>query len=171
MEEDISRHHNHRRRRDNLNGQNNSRGRHSSRRISSNGPGAFARVDAADAHRIARQVGTRSRYIFFGAFERVFDEKKVRWKIVPRYKRIAVLLSAGLALFWILTAIAVWCGYKYIKRYDEISFVKVALLPFYISEHRKDMGEYNIRKGYEAIKEKDPSKAFQYLYKGVSSSG
>ena len=103
MEEDISRHHNHRRRRDNLNGQNNSRGRHSSRRISSNGPGAFARVDAADAHRIARQVGTRSRYIFFGAFERVFDEKKVRWKIVPRYKRIAVLLSAGLALFWILT--------------------------------------------------------------------
>lgn len=170
MEEDISRHHNHRRRRDNLNGQNNSRGRHSSRRISSNGPGAFARVDAADAHRIARQVGTRSRYIFFGAFERVFDEKKVRWKIVPRYKRIAVLLSAGLALFWILTAIAVWCGYKYIKRYDEISFVKVALLPFYISEHRKDMGEYNIRKGYEAIKEKDPSKAFQYLYKGVVQS-
>ena len=168
--EDGRRHHGHRNRRENLRGGEDFGRKHISRRSPAAGGARGVKVNAADAHRMARLVGARSRYIFFGAFERVFDNKTVRWKIVPRYKRIAFLLSAAFVFIWISAAVAVWCGYKFIKRYDEVSFVKVALLPFYISEHRRDMGEYNIKRGYEAIKEKDPSKALQYLYKGVIQS-
>ena len=119
---------------------------------------------------MARSVNGRSRFIFFGAFERVFDSKNVKWRIVPRYKKIGVILAIAFIACWLFSAIAIWSGYKFIKKYDEISFFKVVAMPFYIAEHRRDMGEYNIRMGNQAIKDNDPSKAFQYLYKGAMQS-
>ena len=104
--EDGRRHHGHRNRRENLRGGEDFGRKHISRRSPAAGGARGVKVNAADAHRMARLVGARSRYIFFGAFERVFDNKTVRWKIVPRYKRIAFLLSAAFVFIWISAAVA-----------------------------------------------------------------
>ncbi|CAA6691556.1 MULTISPECIES: lipopolysaccharide assembly protein LapB [unclassified Lentimonas] len=88
----------------------------------------------------------------------------VRWGRI--LSTLVVLSIAG----WIAVAGALYGYFKYKKSFDEVTFSGMMTLPFRMEEHRKEMGDYHIKKGLEEIKEGNYRDALRLLRLGVARS-
>ena len=104
----------------------------------------------------------------FGLFIRYFDKQKNKWRLKINIKRFAIAFILLLCIGWILSATTVYCGLKYLRKYDSISFVQVLKNPFSTDTFRKQMGEAQIAKAYECLKKNDIQGGFLNLLHGVS---
>lgn len=103
-------------------------------------------------------------------FYRHFDESKSAWTFRANLKRIALFCVLAAAAFWLACAAAVYCGFKYLRKYEEISFFDVLQMPFSTDKYRVEMGESLIRKAKECIKNEDIQGAFANILNGVARS-
>ena len=110
------------------------------------------------------------RAFLFGVFSRYFDEKESQWKFRVNLKMLFVFSLASFALFWLASAVAVFCAFKYLRKYDGISFANVLAMPFSTAKYRVEMGEFQIKKAEEYLKNKDIQGAFMSLANGVARS-
>lgn len=93
-----------------------------------------------------------------------------RLEIVIRWGRLIASLFALFVAAWLLTAGTLYFYFKYKKEFDEVSFAKVIALPFRIEAHRQEMGDYNIKKGLEEVKQSNFRDALRLLRLGVTRS-
>ena len=108
--------------------------------------------------------------IFFGILTRYFDEKKGAWRFAPNFKRLALAVVGTAALLWVAAAVAVFCGFKYLRKYENISFLEVLQMPFATDRYRTEMGEAQIAAGRECLKNGDYQGAFMNMAGGVARS-
>tara|TARA_B100000989_G_scaffold294022_1_gene272313 strand:+ start:1447 stop:3135 length:1689 start_codon:yes stop_codon:yes gene_type:complete len=87
-----------------------------------------------------------------------------------QWRRICIALSVLVIAGWLSLASAIYGYFKYVKEFEEISFWKTLVLPFRMEAHRKEMGDYQIRKSKEFIEEGDIRSAFYYLRAGIIRS-
>ena len=93
-----------------------------------------------------------------------------RIHLVVRWGR---MLSTLLALFiagWVATAGTLFCYFKYKKDFNEVTLTGMIGLPFRIDEHRKEMGDYHIKRGLEEVKQGNYRDALRLLRLGVARS-
>jgi len=88
----------------------------------------------------------------------------VKWGRI--FSTLIVLSIAG----WIAAAGALYGYFKYKKDFDEVTFTGMMGLPFRMDEHRKELGDYHIKKGLEEIKEGNYRDALRLLRLGVTRS-
>lgn len=108
--------------------------------------------------------------VFFGILTRYFDEKKGAWRFALNFKRLALVLVGTAAFLWIAAAVAVFCGFKYLRKYENISFLEVLQMPFATDRYRIEMGESQIAAGRECLKKGDYQGAFMNMAGGVARS-
>lgn len=93
-----------------------------------------------------------------------------RIQIAVRWGRIFATLLVLFIACWVAGAGALYGYFKYQKDFDEVSFKGMLQLPFRMDEHRKEMGDYHIRKGLAEIKEGNYRDALRLLRLGVTRS-
>ncbi len=108
--------------------------------------------------------------VFFGILTRYFDEKKGAWRFAPNFKRLALAVVGTAALLWVAASVAVFCGFKYLRKYENISFLEVLQMPFATDRYRTEMGEAQIAAGRECLKNGDYQGAFMNMAGGVARS-
>ncbi len=116
------------------------------------------------------KIRSEQRDFFLGIFLRYFDEQKNKWVFKVNYKRLVLLFLCLFVLLWLASATTVYCGLKYLRKYDEISFVDVLKNPFSTSKFRIQMGESQIAKSKECFKKGDLQAGYLNLLYGVSRS-
>lgn len=89
---------------------------------------------------------------------------KIYWK--NSFKLGAIFLIMG----WILIASGLFLNFRLKKDYDEVSFLKMLILPFRFGEHRVEVGEYHIQKGFELLERGEYLKGIELLRLGVIRS-
>ena len=70
-----------------------------------------------------------------------------RIHIAVRWGRILSTLFVLFVAGWIAAAGTLYGYFKYKKEFDEVTFTGMMTLPFRMSEHRKEMGDYHIKRG------------------------
>lgn len=93
-----------------------------------------------------------------------------RINIAVRWGRIFTTLFVLFIAGWIATAGALYGYFKYKKDFDEVTFAGMISLPFRMDDHRKEMGDYHIKKGLEEIKVGNYRDALRLLRLGVTRS-
>lgn len=93
-----------------------------------------------------------------------------RIHIAVRWGRIFTTLFVLLVAGWIAVAGALFGYFKYKKDFDEVTFTGMITLPFRMDEHRKEMGDYHVKKGLAEIKEGNYRDALRLLRLGVTRS-
>ena len=93
-----------------------------------------------------------------------------RINIAVRWGRIFTTLFLLFIAGWIATAGALYGYFKYKKDFDEVTFSGMISLPFRMDDHRKEMGDYHIKKGLEEIKVGNYRDALRLLRLGVTRS-
>ena len=106
--------------------------------------------------------------LFWGLIIRYFDSQKNKWCIKINKSRATVLLICLLCIGWILSATTVYCGLRYLRKYDAISFVQVLKNPFSTTKFRVQMGEAQIARAHECLKKKDIQGAYLNLLYGTA---
>ncbi|MEM7789927.1 MAG: hypothetical protein AAF546_00875 [Verrucomicrobiota bacterium] len=83
-------------------------------------------------------------------------------------------IFAGIFTFaiaaYLAGATALYFHFKYRKDYEAVRFQSMLTLPFRLSEHRKEMGDYQVQRGLEAAEEGDYRSSLNYLRQGVARS-
>jgi Tfp pilus assembly protein PilF len=112
----------------------------------------------------------REKAILFGfAVQRKGLDGKPR--IAIRWARLFGTILVLAILSWLGLGAALYVHFKYNKEFDEVSYVDMlTLLPFGVDEHRKEMGDYHIRKGLEEIEAGNYRDALRLLRLGVARS-
>ena len=105
---------------------------------------------------------------FFGLFARYFDSSKNKWRIKINAKRFAFALVLVLASLWVLASTTVYCGLKYFRKYDQISYLQVLKNPFSTDSFRIQMGNAQIKKAYQCMKAGDLQGGFMNLVSGTA---
>jgi Tfp pilus assembly protein PilF len=93
-----------------------------------------------------------------------------RIHIAVKWGRIFSALVVLFIASWIAVAGALYGYFKYKKDFDEVTFTGMIGLPFRMDEHRREMGDYHIKKGLEAMKAGDYRDALRLLRLGVTRS-
>ena len=106
--------------------------------------------------------------LFLGLITRYFDSKKNKWCVRINKSRLALLLIGLLCVGWILSATTVYCGLRYLRKYDALSFVQVLKNPFSTTKFRVQMGEAQIARAHECLKKKDIQGAYLNLIYGTA---
>jgi hypothetical protein len=91
-------------------------------------------------------------------------------QIAVKWGRLLTSLFALFIAGWISTAAVLFFYFKYEKDFEGVTFGNTIILPFRLDAHRKDMGDYHIKKGLEEIKERNYKDAFRLLRLGVARS-
>ena len=81
------------------------------------------------------------------------------------------LFGTGVALFviaWFSVASALYFHFKHNKDFEEVSFGGMVLLPFRLDEHRREMGDYHVRKGLAAVREGEAREGLRLLRLGIA---
>jgi len=108
--------------------------------------------------------------ILLGTFSRRYDAANDKWKIRPNFGRIAVFAAVAAVLLWLCASAAVFCGLKYLRKYDTISCWAVLQNPFSTGKFRVEMGEVQIARARECLKKGDYQGAFFNLAHGSARS-
>ena len=118
---------------------------------------------------MSKEAQDNSYPIFLGMLRRVLSPNGT-WTIKIVWSRILLfLLGAALAL-WFAQVVAIFTFYKYGRDYDEMTFTKAVRFPFDRKEIRTSIGDYNIAKAEEYIKERKWREAYMNLVFGVGRS-
>ncbi len=107
--------------------------------------------------------------MFFGLMCREMSSNGV-WRIKIVWSRIFLSLLALAAVLWVAFTIFVLLFFKYVREYDEMTLTKAVQFPFARKAFRVEMGNYNIRKAEECIKEHKWREAYVNLSFGVGRS-
>ncbi len=92
------------------------------------------------------------------------------WVLKVVWSRVFLAILLLIPILWTMMACAIYVGFKYLRDYDEMSFIESFAVPFDLQAHRQKVGEYNIRKAKEFIKAKNWREAFMNLNMGVMRS-
>ncbi|MFP4351245.1 MAG: tetratricopeptide repeat protein [Puniceicoccaceae bacterium] len=84
------------------------------------------------------------------------------------WKRVFAVLGVLAFLGWLAGGAALYFYFKEHRDYDEVSFPRMLVLPFRMEEHRREMGEFYIRRGMEEIKEGEFRTGFHHLRTGLA---
>jgi tetratricopeptide (TPR) repeat protein len=87
---------------------------------------------------------------------------RFHWKRV--FAALGVLALAG----WIACGTALYFYFKERRGYEEVSFFKMLVLPLRLDEHRREMGEFFIRRGTERIEAGEFRAGFHQLRIGLA---
>ena len=93
-----------------------------------------------------------------------------RLSVSIRWFRLLSTLAILLVIGWLLLSAALFYRFKYMKEFDELTFTKTLVMPFRMKEHRKEMGDYHIKKGLAAMQEGEFRDAIRLLMLGVNRS-
>jgi predicted Zn-dependent protease len=93
-----------------------------------------------------------------------------RMEIAVRWGRLMATFFALCIAGWLCTAAALYFYFKYKKDFEEVSITGMIALPFRLDDHRKEMGDYHVKKGLEEIKEGNYRDALRLLRLGVTRS-
>lgn len=111
---------------------------------------------------------TSNSEFFFGLFARYFDSKQNKWRIKINTTRFIFALVLVLASLWGLASTTVYCGLKYFRKYDQISYLQVLKNPFSTDSFRIQMGNAQIEKAYQCMKVGDAQAGFMNLVSGTA---
>ncbi len=89
---------------------------------------------------------------FWGMISRECDEKG-HWSIKFVWSRVLVFFSMLGVLGYIALTIAIFCFFKYYREYSDMTLLDAVKVPFARAEHREKMGNYNIEKAKQYMKE------------------
>lgn len=118
--------------------------------------------------RITRTPIAREKPILLGFAVQKRNGVNGRMQVSIRWNRLIVTSIILASLGWFSLAGALFLHYKYNKKFDEVSYVKMlTLLPFGLEEHRIEMGNFQIEKGLEQIKAGEYRDALRLLRLGV----
>lgn len=106
-------------------------------------------------NRHKKSSASHKRSLLFGILARSYSDKTGKWKFKVNWIRLGIALLALAALTWIGASCAIYIGYKNLRGYKDISFINVLKMPFNLDEHRKNLGEYNIKLAKEYLKNED----------------
>lgn len=104
----------------------------------------------------------------FGLFVRYYDRKNDKWRVKMNLKRFAIALAFAFIGLWILTATTVYCGLKYLRKYEYISYIQVLKNPLSTDTFRIQMGKAQISKAYECLKNSNFQEGFINLVHGTA---
>ncbi len=107
--------------------------------------------------------------MFFGLMHREMSPNGI-WRIRIIWSRIFLSLLALVAVLWVVFTIFVLLFFKYVREYDDMTLAKAVQFPFARKAFRVEMGDYNIRKAEECIKEHKWREAYINLSFGVGRS-
>lgn len=85
-----------------------------------------------------------------------------------RWWRILTAMLCSALAAWLLVAGVLYFYFKYTKEFDEVSYVGMLTLPSRIDAHRKEMGDYHVRKGMEELEKQNYRDALRLLRLGVA---
>lgn len=94
--------------------------------------------------------------------------KKPVIQIRFHWKRVFAALGVLALLGWLAGAAALYFYFKEYRDYEEVSFSGMLVLPLRMDEHRREMGEFYIRRGMEEVKEGEVRSGFHYLRIGLA---
>ena len=87
-----------------------------------------------------------------------------------RWGRLLICLLFMFCVSWFGVSGGLYLWFKYNKDFDTVSLSGMIALPFRIDEHRKEMGDYHVKKGLELLEDKKYSAALRLLRLGVARS-
>ena len=111
-------------------------------------------------------IQTNSYPVFFGMMRRVLSPNGV-WKVQVVWSRVAMFIVALLVAGWFALTLLIYGFFKYGREYDEMKFSDAVTFPLKRTEFRTAMGDFNIRKAEECIKERKFREAYVNLTFGV----
>ena len=87
-----------------------------------------------------------------------------------RWGRILICFLIIFCFAWCSVAGGLYLWFKHNKDFDSVRFSGMLALPFRIQEHRKEMGDYHVKKGLRLLGEKKYSDSLRLLRLGVARS-
>ncbi len=81
----------------------------------------------------------------------------------------AALLVLGIAA-WFAAAGALYYFFKHRHGFEEVQYSKMLVLPFRLDQHRKEMGDYHVQEGLQAMEDRNFRSALHLLRVGVARS-
>ncbi len=90
--------------------------------------------------------------VFLGMVRRVCNDKG-NWSLKIVWSRVLIYLAILVAFFYIALTIAVYCFFKYYREYEDMTVIDAISVPFARSAHQEKIGNYNIEKAKEFMKE------------------
>ncbi|MEC8649928.1 MAG: hypothetical protein VXX82_03260 [Verrucomicrobiota bacterium] len=87
-----------------------------------------------------------------------------------RWGRLLICLLLMFCISWLGVTGGLYLWFKYNKDFDTVRFTGMITLPFRIDEHRREMGDYHVKKGLELLDDKKYSDALRLLRLGVARS-
>lgn len=91
-------------------------------------------------------------------------------KLRLRWLKIGITSLALLLSAWIMLATALFLTFKYVKKYENISFSSMFFALLHLDEHRKKMGDYQIGKSEQLFKDGKHLEGYTALRQGVRRS-
>jgi hypothetical protein len=117
-----------------------------------------------------KNIGIGNSYsIFFGVFNRV-RLPNGNWVVRIVWSRLLALFAFVVFVLWLFLTLAIYAFFKFARDYDEMSVSQAITYPFDRSALRMTIGDYNIKKAEEYIKERKWREAYMNLAFGVGRS-
>lgn len=117
-----------------------------------------------------KNIGIGNSYsIFFGVFNRV-RLPNGNWVVRIVWSRLLALFAFIVFALWLFLTLAIYAFFKFARDYDEMSVSQAITYPFDRSALRMTIGDYNIKKAEEYIKERKWREAYMNLAFGVGRS-
>lgn len=117
-----------------------------------------------------KNIGIGNSYsIFFGVFNRI-RLPNGNWVVRIVWSRLLALFAFVVFALWLFLTLAIYAFFKFARDYDEMSVSQAITYPFDRSALRMTIGDYNIKKAEEYIKERKWREAYMNLAFGVGRS-
>ena len=111
-------------------------------------------------------VNNNSYPVFLGMLRRTLAPNGT-WSVKIVWSRVMIVLIALMCAGWFALTFFIYAFFKYVREYEEMKFSDAIVLPFKRKEIRIAMGNYNIEKAEECIKERKWREAYMNLAFGV----
>lgn len=115
----------------------------------------------------AKKNNKSSYPIFLGMAQRVLN-KNGSWTIKLVWSRITFVLFILGVFAYMLFSLAIYSYFRYFRDYEEMTFLAAMKVPFAREAHREAVGNYNIKKAKEFLKEGKYRDAYSALAVGCS---
>ena len=109
-----------------------------------------------------------SRSALLGLAVRTRDSVSGKFKLRILWKRVAILFCTLCVVGYMGLMSALYFYFRYKLSFDDASYWKTAVMPFRMEAHRREMGEYYLKKGKEAFNEEEYGIARSYLAAGLA---
>lgn len=93
-----------------------------------------------------------------------------KWQVRFRWGRIFAAMGTMLVAAYLAQALALYLFFKYQRNFEDVTYRDMLTFWFDRDEHRRKVGEYQIRLGVNFLEEGKYREAYQYLLGGVRNS-